>query len=79
MLPSIPHLHVDAANVGDKATGRIRHFPRTARAEEDDGWRMGFVIDEKSGPTDYVILDARNFSGSPHPERPAPTLSEAVH
>jgi 8'-apo-carotenoid 13,14-cleaving dioxygenase len=40
-------------------------IPAHAGAEEDEGWLMGLVIDAKAATTDLVILDARNFEGSP--------------
>jgi carotenoid cleavage dioxygenase len=48
--------------------GEFVFIPRTGDAAEDDGWLMGFVIDTRSGTTDYAILDARNFSGPPQAE-----------
>lgn len=40
-------------------------LPAHAKAEEDEGWLMGFVIDAQAKTTDLVILDARNFEGPP--------------
>lgn len=39
--------------------------PAHAGAGEDEGWLMGFVIDEQAGTTDLVILDAREFESAP--------------
>ncbi len=39
--------------------------PAHANAAEDEGWLFGFVIDAKAKTTDLVILDARNFEGTP--------------
>ena len=30
-----------------------------------NGWLVGFVIDTERKTTDFVILDARNFTGAP--------------
>jgi carotenoid cleavage dioxygenase len=48
--------------------GEFVFVPRTADAAEDDGWLMGFVLNAKRGTSDYAILDARNFSGTPQAE-----------
>ncbi|MCX8477440.1 MAG: carotenoid oxygenase family protein [Sphingomonas sp.] len=39
--------------------------PAYARAEEDEGWLIGFVIDAAARTTDLVIIDARDFEGPP--------------
>jgi len=63
----------------DLAEGRVsvqdqgahRHFfepvfvPRHAAAEEDDGWIMAYVYDEKKDSSDVVILNAQDFEGEP--------------
>jgi len=40
-------------------------LPARAKADEDEGWLIGFVIDEPSDTTDLVILDAHAFQGAP--------------
>lgn len=39
--------------------------PAHAQAAEDEGWLIGFVIDVAARTTDLVILDARDFEGTP--------------
>ena len=39
--------------------------PRSADAEEDDGWVMALCHDENVGRSKLVILDARDFSAEP--------------
>jgi 8'-apo-carotenoid 13,14-cleaving dioxygenase len=39
--------------------------PAHAKAAEDEGWVVGFVVDGNAEVTDLVILDARNFAGPP--------------
>jgi carotenoid cleavage dioxygenase len=45
--------------------GEFVFEPRHVGAAEGDGWLMGFVIDAEHQTTDFVILDAQNFSGAP--------------
>ena len=45
--------------------GEFVFEPRHADADEGDGWLMGFVVDADRRTTDFVILDALNFSGPP--------------
>jgi carotenoid cleavage dioxygenase len=45
--------------------GEFVFEPRHAGADEGDGWLMGFVVDARRQTTDFVILDALNFSGPP--------------
>jgi carotenoid cleavage dioxygenase len=52
----------------DRLPGEFVFVPRTADSEEDDGWLMGFVVNAKSGTTDFSILDARHFEGPPQAE-----------
>jgi carotenoid cleavage dioxygenase len=52
----------------DRLPGEFVFVPRSADAAEDEGWLMGLVLNAKSGASDYVILDARNFSGPPQAE-----------
>ncbi|MFC4311736.1 carotenoid oxygenase family protein [Steroidobacter flavus] len=39
--------------------------PAHAKAGEDEGWLVGFVIDAMANATELVILDARNFTAAP--------------
>jgi carotenoid cleavage dioxygenase len=48
-----------------KLPGEFVFTPRSTDAAEDEGWLLGFVLDEAKDATDFVILDARNFSGAP--------------
>jgi len=45
--------------------GEFVFVPAHPGAAEDEGWLMGYVIDAAAQTTDLVILDARDFSGSP--------------
>ncbi len=45
--------------------GEFVFVPRSDDAAEGDGWLMGFVINIADETTDYVILDAMNFTGEP--------------
>jgi 8'-apo-carotenoid 13,14-cleaving dioxygenase len=45
--------------------GEFVFVPRNDTAPEGDGWLMGFVINMANDTTDYVILDAMNFEGTP--------------
>ena len=45
--------------------GEFVFEPRHADADEGDGWLMGFVVDAVRQTTDFVILDALNFTGPP--------------
>lgn len=45
--------------------GEFVFVPAHADADEDEGWLIGFVIDEPSDTTELVILNAANFEGSP--------------
>ncbi len=53
------------------AQGRSRTFmepvfvPRTADADEDDGWVLSYTHDEDTNRSDVVILAARDFSAEP--------------
>ena len=48
-----------------KMPGEFVFVPKRADSGEDDGWLVGFVIDTERKTTDFVILDARNFTGAP--------------
>ena len=39
--------------------------PSANGTSEDDGWLMGFVYDATTDRSDYVILDAHDFTGAP--------------
>lgn len=45
--------------------GEFVFVPAAPDAGEDEGWMIGLVIDRAAEVTDLVILDARDFSGSP--------------
>lgn len=49
----------------DRHPGEFVFVPRHAQAAEDEGWLMGFVVDAARQTTDFVILDAQDFSGAP--------------
>jgi carotenoid cleavage dioxygenase len=48
-----------------KMPGEFVFVPAHANSGEDEGWLVGFVIDTEKKTTDFVILDARNFTGAP--------------
>jgi carotenoid cleavage dioxygenase len=48
-----------------KVPGEFVFVPASATSAEDEGWLVGFVIDAEKKSTDFVILDARNFTGAP--------------
>ena len=39
--------------------------PRTADADEDDGWVMTYIHNGLTDTSDVVILDAHDFAGEP--------------
>ncbi|UVO49046.1 carotenoid oxygenase family protein [Sphingomonas sp. SUN019] len=45
--------------------GEFVFVPARADAGEDEGWMIGLVVDLPHETTDLVILDARDFAGSP--------------
>jgi carotenoid cleavage dioxygenase len=45
--------------------GEFVFVPAHAAAAEEEGWLIGLVIDPAGETTDLVILDARDFEGSP--------------
>ena len=45
--------------------GEFVFIPKRPDSAEDEGWLMGYVIDTRSGTTDFVILDAQDFTGKP--------------
>lgn len=62
-------LETGAREVRDFGQGRMPgefvFIPKHANSAEDEGWLMGFVIDTMRKTTDFVILDAQNFTGAP--------------
>ena len=48
-----------------KMPGEFVFVPASPTSAEDEGWLVGFVIDTNTKTTDFVILDARNFTGAP--------------
>ena len=52
--------------LGDGIRGGEPVFvPRTPDAEEDDGWIMAIVHDERANASSLVIVDARDFTSGP--------------
>ena len=45
--------------------GEFVFEPAHAGAAENEGWLMGLVVNAVSQTTDFVILDAQQFSGPP--------------
>lgn len=45
--------------------GEFVFVPRKGGTAEDDGWYVGLVVDMNDQTTDFVILDARDFTGAP--------------
>ncbi len=45
--------------------GELVFVPRSAESDEDDGWLMGFRYRLDQGPTDLVILSARDIAAEP--------------
>jgi 8'-apo-carotenoid 13,14-cleaving dioxygenase len=45
--------------------GEFVFVPREGGTAEDDGWYVGLVVDMNDQSTDFVILDARDFTGAP--------------
>lgn len=39
--------------------------PRKGATEEDDGWLVTYVYDEREGTSEMVVVDAKNFEGAP--------------
>ena len=48
-----------------RTPGEFVFVPAAPDAGEDEGWMIGLVIDRAAEVTDLVILDARDFSGTP--------------
>ena len=49
----------------NRVPGEFVFVPRSADADEGDGWLMGYVIDAAHETTDLVILDASNIAAPP--------------
>jgi 8'-apo-carotenoid 13,14-cleaving dioxygenase len=53
--------------VHDFGSGRIPgefvFVAKSAASAEDDGWLMGYIVNMAEQTSDFVILDATNFSG----------------
>ena len=45
--------------------GEFVFEPRCPGGAEDEGWLMGYVVDETTQTTDFVILDAQDFAAPP--------------
>ncbi|HEY7800956.1 MAG TPA: carotenoid oxygenase family protein [Hyphomonadaceae bacterium] len=45
--------------------GEFVFIPKHASSAEDEGWLMGYVVDRQNDTTDFVILDAQDFTGKP--------------
>lgn len=54
--------------------GEFVFVPRSADAAENDGWLMGYVLDQKRGHTDLVLLDAGDVTAAPVAVVPLPQL-----
>ncbi len=53
-------------NFGDnRHPGEFVFVPRSAEADEDDGWLIGLVIDMNNETTELQILKANDFTGEP--------------
>ena len=53
-------------NFGDnRHPGEFVFVPRSAEADEDDGWLIGLVIDMNNETTELHILKANDFTGEP--------------
>ena len=48
-----------------RAPGEFVFVPSAAATSEDDGWLMGFVYDAATDRSEYVILDAHDFTAAP--------------
>ena len=62
-------MHTGRHDLHDFGAGRhVGEFvfePKHAGAAEEEGWLMGFVVDGDRQTTDFVILDAQDFTGPP--------------
>jgi carotenoid cleavage dioxygenase len=48
-----------------RVPGEFVFVPAHATAAEDEGWLIGYVSDTNTDSSEFVILDAANFSGPP--------------
>jgi len=48
-----------------RVPGEFVFVPAHAKAAEDEGWLIGYVIDTGANTTDLVILDAQRFEAAP--------------
>ena len=54
------------SNAGESCQAAEPVFiPKKDAKSEDDGFVVGFVYDEKTDLSDFIILDAQNFSDAP--------------
>jgi carotenoid cleavage dioxygenase-like enzyme len=62
-------LHTNTVELHNFGPGRSSQemvfVPRSADADEDDGWCMSYVHDANTNTADVVILNAQDFSGEP--------------
>jgi carotenoid cleavage dioxygenase len=68
--PALKHdLTTGTTEVHDYGAGRVTlepvFVPRSADADEDDGWVLSYVYDATTDTSDVVILHARDFTGGP--------------
>ena len=49
----------------NRHVGEFVFQPRSPEAAEDDGWLMGLVVDSAAQTTDFVLLNADDFTGPP--------------
>ncbi|MEK6541455.1 MAG: carotenoid oxygenase family protein [Pseudomonadota bacterium] len=45
--------------------GEFVFVPKSPDSDENDGWYMGLVVNKDDETTDFIILDAANFTGAP--------------
>ncbi len=48
-----------------RVPGEFVFVPASETAAEDEGWLLGYVVDMNTGTSEFVILDAANFTGPP--------------
>ena len=48
-----------------RIVGEFVFVPRSATADEDDGWLLGLVIDTQTDSTELAVLDARDIEAPP--------------
>lgn len=49
----------------DRHPGEFVFVPAHRDSGEDEGWLIGFIIDERTDTTELVILDTARFEGAP--------------